>query len=102
MYFSWGASLAKRVVDVDVFGITKSLVVVQINNTTDDAASDQVACHFPSGKGGGFNCQWLAELGFTGNFQAAVVAGHGHLTWRVEGPAAFGIFCTAIGLHSFA
>jgi hypothetical protein len=43
MYFSWGASLAKRVVDVDVFGIAKSLFVVQVNNTTDDAACKQVA-----------------------------------------------------------
>ena len=102
MYFSWGASLAKRVVDVDVFGIAKSLVVVQVNNTTDDAASDQVACHLPCGKGGRFHCEGLAELGFAGNFKAAVVAGHSDLTWRVEGPAAFGVFCTAKSLYRFA
>jgi hypothetical protein len=44
----------------------------------------------------------IAELGFAGDVQAAVVASDCHFARGVEGPAALGVFCNTVSLNSFA
>ena len=99
---SWGGSLAKRMRNIDVLGVTQPLFVVKVYAGANQAARKDIASHFPRRQGGSCHSKGLAELGFAGNVKAAVVAFYHHFPWAVEGPAAFGIFCAAIGLNCFA
>lgn len=88
--------------NVDVLGVTQPLVVVEVYGAANQATREDVAGHFPRGQGRCRDGHGLAELGFAGDVEAAVVAGHHHFAWGVEGPAALGVFCAAIGLNGFA
>ena len=88
--------------NVDILGVTQALVVVKVYRAANDATGQEVTSHFPRGQSGGRHSQRLAKLGFAGNFQAAVIAGHNHIAGRMKGPAALGVFCSAIGLDCFA
>ena len=88
--------------NVDILGVTQALVVVQVYRAPNDAAGQKVTSHFPRGQSGCCHSQRLAKLGFAGDFQAAVIASHNHIARRIKGPAALGVFCSAIGLDCFA
>ena len=88
--------------NVDILGVTQALVVVQVYRAANDATGQEVTSHFPRGQSGGYDSQRLAKLGFAGNFQAAVIACHNHLARGIKGPTALGVFCSAVGLYSFA